>query len=40
MAFAEVVGASCKKLALSTPYSYEMAQKMLPITQCARATLR
>jgi len=35
MAFAEVVGAGCKKLALSTPYSYEMAQKMLPISQFA-----
>ena len=35
MAFAEVVEAGCKKLALSTPYSYEMAQKMLPITQFA-----
>jgi hypothetical protein len=35
MAFAEVVGAGCKKLALSTPYSYEMAQKMIPISQFA-----
>jgi hypothetical protein len=34
-AFAEVVGAGCKKLALSSPYSHQMALKMLPITQHA-----
>jgi hypothetical protein len=35
MAFAEVVGAGCKKLALSSPYSREMAAKMVPITEYA-----
>ena len=30
MAFAEVVGAGCKQLALSSPYSHEMAEIMLP----------
>jgi hypothetical protein len=34
-AFAEVVGAGCKKLALSSPYPHEVALKMLPITQHA-----
>ena len=35
MAFAEVVGAGCKKLALSSPYSREMAEKMLPASEVA-----
>ena len=35
MAFAEVVGAGCKKLALSSPYSHEMADEMLPATRYA-----
>jgi hypothetical protein len=35
MAFAEVVGAGCKKLALSSPYSHEMAEKMLPASRLA-----
>ena len=35
MAFAEVVGAGCKNLALSSPYTREMAEKMLPATEHA-----
>lgn len=35
MAFSEVVGAGCKKLALSSPYSSEMAEQMLPVTEHA-----
>jgi hypothetical protein len=35
MAFAEVVGAGCKKLALSSPYSHKMANEMLPSTELA-----
>jgi len=35
MAFAEVVGLGCKKLALSSPYSPEDAAKMLPATEYA-----
>jgi hypothetical protein len=31
MAFAEVVGAGCKRLALSNPYTEEMAQRMLKL---------
>jgi hypothetical protein len=34
-AFAEVVGAGCKKLALSSPYSHTMANEMLPATELA-----
>ena len=33
MAFAEVVGAGCKQLALSSPYSHEVAEQMLPATE-------
>ena len=35
MAFAEVVGAGCKQLALSSPYSNEIAELMLPATKFA-----
>ncbi len=35
MAFAEVVGAGCKQLALSSPYSHEVAEQMLPATKFA-----
>jgi hypothetical protein len=35
MAFAEVVGAGCKKLALSSPYSHKMADEMLPASRYA-----
>ena len=35
MAFAEVVGAGCKKLALSSPYSREMADEMLAASRYA-----
>ena len=35
MAFAEVVGLGCKQLALSSPYSREVAEKMLPATEHA-----
>ena len=35
MAFAEVVGAGCKNLALSSPYSHEMAEKMVPASELA-----
>ena len=35
MAFAEVVGMGCKKLALSSPYSAELAEEMLPATEHA-----
>jgi hypothetical protein len=35
MAFAEVVGAGCKQLALSSPYSYIVAEQMLPATKVA-----
>jgi len=35
MAFAEVVGFGCKQLALSSPYSREMAEAMLPATEHA-----
>ena len=35
MAFAEVVGAGCKQLALSSPYSHEVAEQMLPATESA-----
>ena len=33
MAFSEVVGAGCKKQALSSPYSNEMTEQMLPVTE-------
>ena len=35
MAFAEVVGAGCKKLALSSPYTHKVAEEMLPATEHA-----
>jgi len=35
MAFAEVVGAGCKKLALSATYSHEYAKEMLAATEYA-----
>ena len=35
MAFAEVVGMGCKQLALSSPYSMEMAEEMLEATEYA-----
>lgn len=35
MAFAEVVGAGCKQLALSSPYSSELAEEMLEASQYA-----
>ena len=35
MAFAEVVGAGCKRLALSSPYCHEMAEKMIPVSELA-----
>ena len=35
MAFAEVLGFGCKQLALSSPYSPEDAEKMLPATEHA-----
>ena len=35
MAFAEVVGARCKRLALSSPYSHKLAAEMLPATEYA-----
>ena len=35
MAFSEVVGAGCKQLALSSPYSHEYAQEMLGATKHA-----
>lgn len=35
MAFAEVVGFGCKQLALSSPYSVEVAEEMLPATEHA-----
>ena len=33
MAFAEVVGAGCKRLALSSPYDPELAEKMMEPTR-------
>ena len=35
MAFSEVVGAGCKQLALSSPYSHEFAEEMLGVTKHA-----
>jgi hypothetical protein len=35
MAFAEVVGMGCKQLALSSPYSKEMAEEMIEPTEYA-----
>lgn len=35
MAFAEVVNAGCKKLALSSPYEHDMVEKILPATKYA-----
>jgi hypothetical protein len=35
MAFAEVVGAGCKQLALSSPYSHEIAQEMFEASEYA-----
>ena len=35
MAFAEIVGAGCKQLALSSPYSHEVAEEMLEATEYA-----
>lgn len=35
MAFAEVVNAGCKKLALSSPYELDMVEKILPATKYA-----
>jgi hypothetical protein len=35
MAFSEVVGAGCKQLALSSPYSHEYAEEMLEATKHA-----
>jgi hypothetical protein len=35
MAFAEVVGFGCKQLALSSPYSREVAESMIPATEHA-----
>jgi hypothetical protein len=35
MAFAEVVGAGCKQLALSSPYSKEYAEEMMAATEYA-----
>lgn len=35
MAFTEVVGMGCKQLALSSPYSKEMAEKMIEATEYA-----
>lgn len=34
-AFAEVVNAGCKKLALSSPYEYDLVEKILPATRYA-----
>ena len=38
MAFAEVVGAGCKRLALSSPYDPELAEKMMEPTKVAAET--
>lgn len=38
MAFAEVVGAGCKRLALSSPYDPELAKKMMEPTRVAAET--
>ena len=38
MAFAEVVGAGCKRLALSSPYDPELAEKMMEPTRVAAET--
>jgi hypothetical protein len=38
MAFAEVVGAGCKRLALSSPYDPELAEKMMEPTRIAAET--
>jgi len=38
MAFAEVVGAGCKRLALSSPYDPELAEKMMEPTMVAAET--
>lgn len=38
MAFAEVVGAGCKRLALSSPYDQELAEKMMEPTKVAAET--
>ncbi len=38
MAFAEVVGAGCKRLALSSPYDPELAEKMMEPTRVAAKT--
>ncbi len=38
MAFAEVVGAGCKRLALSSPYDTELAEKMMEPTRVAAET--
>ena len=35
MAFAEVVGAGCKKLALSSPYSHQFANEMIDVAEFA-----
>jgi hypothetical protein len=34
-AFAEVVGVGCKRLALSSPYSHQMTEEMLPVIEHA-----
>ena len=38
MAFAEVVGAGCKRLALSSPYDPELVEKMMEPTRVAAET--
>jgi len=38
MAFAEVVGAGCKRLALSSPYDPELVEKMMKPTRVAAET--
>ena len=38
LAFAEVVGAGCKRLALSSPYDPELAEKMMEPTRVAAET--
>jgi len=38
MAFAEVVGAGCKRLALSSPYDSELTEKMMEPTRVAAET--
>jgi hypothetical protein len=35
MTFAEVISVGCKKLALSSPYRHEIAEKILPATEYA-----